>query len=395
MKQAFRESVQPAAKIRVRIAEAVPTVLVRGYDLGFDSGSPNAKHVPGFSQWELRCQDGRVRAREVGGARAMELGEPALVGTQAGFLTVQNKRYRESVRVFSQGSFCEAVNEVDLEKYLLGLVNGEFNSRWNEEAIGAQVVAARTYALYRMREMRKEHYDVDPNERDQVYDGSVGEDHRAARVVERTRGVILASADGRVPLKAFYHSSCGGRTELPQHVWGGGSFPGFRSVACPYCSIAPKFNWNTRITSDELVHAFRKGTRISGAQPNWPGLWMAILQKGELVGLDVDRREAPEFGNRVAAVRTTWVYSGRTYDLPISGARFREWFGATRLRSALFSILPQPPAAGRLAWKIEGRGNGHGVGMCQWGAKVMGDRGFRMASILRHYYPDAVLRKLW
>jgi stage II sporulation protein D len=377
------------SRIRVRVVEAASTVMVRGYDLRLAE-----RVVPGFSQWEVRCQDGRVRAKEAGGSRTFDLPEPAHIRTPAGFLTVQNRRYREDVHLYSQGSFCEAINAVDLEKYLTGLVNGEFNSRWAEEAIGAQVIAARTYALFRMTEMRKQHYDVDATERDQVYDGSVSEDHRATRAVERTRGLVLTTGDGRTPLKAFYHSSCGGRTELPSRVWGG-NFPGFKSVACPFCALAPKFNWDTRLKASEVVEAFRRGSRRGGPAPRWPGLWMAILQKGELVGVQADARSEPSAGERVSSLSTTWVYSGRTYDLPVSGARFREWLGATRLRSALFKVTPESAMAGGLAWRVEGRGNGHGVGMCQWGAKVMGDRGFKTASILQHYYPGAVLRKVW
>ena len=101
---------------------------------------------------------------------------PTTVETPAGFFQYKGRPYRETLRIHALPSGeCEVVNEVDLEKYLDGLVNSEFSSQWSEEAVAAQAIAARTYAFYQMREahMRPEaHYDVDSTTKDQVYDGS-------------------------------------------------------------------------------------------------------------------------------------------------------------------------------------------------------------------------------
>ena len=150
------------------------------------------------------------------------------------YSSVKGKPYREELRVYTAGSLCEVVNVVDLEKYLEGLVNAEFNSRWSEEAIGAQVVAARTYAVFQMRQAQAQaednsdaqHYDVDATTHDQVYDGSMKEDPRATRIVEKTRGLLLTvkTARGVEPLKAYYHSTCGGMTDCRIRVWGTSEF---------------------------------------------------------------------------------------------------------------------------------------------------------------------------
>ena len=194
------QTVLQSSRIRVRLTEGAPVARVHGYDLKFyqKSGSKTALSASRESDWELHCQDGRIRAERVGnsgqiGVQTLDLQEPVLVKSSSGFISYGGKPYREELQIHSAGSLCEVVNTVDLEKYLEGLVNAEFNSRWNEEAIGAQVVAARTYAFYQIRQARAEdlHYDVDASTSDQVYDGSIREDARAARVVGKTRGLVL------------------------------------------------------------------------------------------------------------------------------------------------------------------------------------------------------------
>ena len=94
-------------------------------------------------------------------------------------------------------------------------------------------------------------------------------------------------------------------------------------------------------------------------------------------------------------VSQVWVYfSGSSQPFPVSGPKFREIMGSAKFKSAAFQVHSEYGLGG-LSWHFTGRGNGHGVGMCQWGAKVMGERGYKTAAILHFYYPDATLRKLW
>ena len=97
---------------------------------------------------------------------------------------------------------------------------------------------------------------------------------------------------------------------------------------------------------------------------------------------------------RVSRLTTRWTDGKKIMELPVTGVQLREWLGPQRFRSASFALTEHKSGAGA-RWFFQGRGNGHGVGMCQWGAKVMGDKGYSMAAILKHYYPDAVLSKLW
>jgi stage II sporulation protein D len=400
-------------RIRVRLVEAAPKVEISGSRLKLsEPGKPvrllDSASDGSPSQWVFRCQDGRVRAVPVLGGQAIDLPDPVSVQATGAFVYFRGKPYREELQIHSVGSFCEVVNSVEVERYLVGVVNSEFNSKWNEDAIGAQIVAARTYALYQIKIARGEperRYDVDASVSDQVYDGPLREDLRAQRLVEKTRGMVLTVGNDwhPSPLKAYYHSTCGGMTELPENVWGNPSVGFRRPVKCPFCGGSPALNWQLELTSKDMLEAFRRaavsseGTRPDWAQ-SWPEEWRQIVGTKLLKGMRVG---AVDGEGRVSEMVTSWGYLDprtrrlATIDLKLAGARFREWLGPARLRSTSFRVLTQVFAHGQGSWRILGRGNGHGVGMCQWGAKTMGERGYKTASILKHYYPDAILRKLW
>ena len=310
----------------------------------------------------------------------------------------EGKPYREELRIYTAGSLCEVVNQVDIEKYLEGLVNAEFNSRWSEEAIGAQVVAARTYAVFQMRQAQtqgqaqtqSQHYDVDATTHDQVYDGSMKEDPRAARIVEKTRGLLLTvhTSHGVEPLKAYYHSTCGGVTELPEKVWGT-SNTGFRRVSCPFCAHSPLAHWSFDLTSTEIIDALKRAGRgDSTERAQWPKDWKRLLTTGKLRGVRIGGLDP---SGRVDQVILGFDLDRKPREWVMTGAKFRQWLGPARFKSTSFQLQ----LAGDRLWRFSGKGNGHGVGMCQWGAKTMGERGFKTADILKFYYPDAQLGKFW
>ena len=179
-----------------------------------------------------------------------------------------------------------------------------------------------------------------------------------------------------------------GATELPEQVWGNPS-PGFKhSVACPYCTVSPRYRWDLNVRESDLSAAILKGLEKRALPLGWYANARDMVRSGKLVDLWVKRRDERQ---RVSEVCMIWRYRDHLYELPLTGVLLREWLGATRLRSTRFQIQP---LAGRKEWKFAGQGNGHGVGMCQWGAKVMGEKGYRTAAILKYYYPDASLRKV-
>ncbi len=285
-------------------------------------------------------------------------------------------------------------------------MNAEVSSSWRPQAVDAQVIAARTYALYQIRQARfsGKHFDVESTVKDQVYHGADPEDYLSARSVNRTRGIILSAKAGKreSPIKAFYHSTCGGTTELPQTVWGQ-KYPGFaRRVRCHYCVSSPRYRWELSLTQSDLRRAFQEGSAREGSQKGWPAEWKRVILEGSPVEARVVRADAT---GRVSEVSTIWSHptsdgKAQRIELRVDGIRFRNWLGPGELRSTAFQIERQKPgrelaSGGSVAFRVSGRGNGHGVGLCQWGAKVMAEKGHSSDAILGFYYPDAILKKLW
>lgn len=395
------ESLRGQIRLRVRITDSTPSVKVRGFDLAIhdnDREGSRAQRGPAVvsdraAQWDFHCQYGRVRAHRDGARETLELREPVSIDTPAGFLSFNGKPYREGIRIFSAGSFCEVINVLDIEKYLDGLVNAEFSAKWTEAAVEAQVIAARTYAVYQAMHARKSalaHFDLDSTIADQVYDGAIREDFRASRAVQRTRGQILTAQrdDGTIqPIKAFYHSTCGGHTDLPENVWGS-AYAGFKHAAtCPFCTKSPLYSWQNELTVAEMTAKLKHGFQIAEARTGWGKRALLGAQSGHLVDLKVTKFD---LSGRVKEVLTVWSDGAQVSSLALTGNQFREWVGASRLKSTQFQIWPLGDR-----FRLSGRGFGHGVGMCQWGAKVMGERGFNLAAILKQYYPDAGLKQYW
>jgi stage II sporulation protein D len=415
-----------APKVRVRIIDSARTVLFRGFDLHFQSvnredfkiqqasalrslaSRPSlSARSDRLSQWRVSCPNaGVVEAEQMGNGkyplRTVYFAGPIRAESPSGFVTVQNRPYREELVVHSistkRGWECEVVNQVDVENYLDGLVNAEFSAAWNREAIDAQVVAARTYAYYQIKLSAKRvgsHFDLDSTIKDQVYDGSTREDYRSRLSAIRTRGMILkASANDEWPIKAYYHSTCGGATELPEVVWGT-PMKGFRRrVVCPYCRNSPSFIWDVPLGAKEIALQIWKGAHELAAGDRekirtWPESWEHELRESTLSDLRVTSQNV---SGRAEIVTSRWKNAqGKEYVLSMPGTLFRSWLGPSRLKSTVFQVL----AAGKDQWVLRGRGFGHGVGLCQWGAKALGENGKKAREILKFYYPDTVLARAW
>lgn len=380
----------------MRLAERLASGSLRGLDLRIYQGRRLATQLGERTEWKFDCMGGRIRIQRRGAVAPLELASPVTFESPSGFFHFQSRPYRDSLTVIARGSTCEAINETGLEEYLDGLVNAEFSAKWSEEAIAAQVIAARTYALHQIRKAKfnsSSRFDVDATIRDQVYDGSIKEDYRSSRSVDRTRGWILTAEDGSLkPVKAFYHSTCGGRTELPESVWGS-RMAGFQNrVRCVFCGASPTFRWKADFSSQQITEALLRSAQAEGAPKRWNRRWKEILENGVLMNLTAIGRDSD---GRAVEVRASVALGREHFEFPVAANTFRLWIGSTTVRSTAFSVKQEKSQFGARAWSIVGRGHGHGVGMCQWGAKAMGERGYKVGEILKFYYPDTGLAKAW
>jgi stage II sporulation protein D len=277
-------------------------------------------------------------------------------------LLVNGKGYRGSVEITTSGQGLLIVNELLLEDYLVGLINCEISSQWPMEAIKAQAVIARSYAIFQKEARSNSPYHLESSVMDQVYEGCDIEDSRAARGVMETAGEVL-TYNGKV-IQAFYHSNCGGHTEASENVWGA-SLPYLRGVDCKYCLAAPSAKWEQSIPLGKLESLLKASgyqatglKEIRGGQRN---------RSGRLNDLDL-----------VTA-------SGK---VTIPAVAFRKAIGYTVIKGTNFEIRMAGDDA-----LFSGAGYGHGVGLCQWGAKKRAGDGFNYREILSYYYPGVRVEK--
>jgi stage II sporulation protein D len=283
-------------------------------------------------------------------------------GSDLSALRYQAGIYRGDLVVHLTGGKLSVVNEIPIEDYLIGTLPGEMSPGWELDALRAQAVAARTYALYMVAHPKSPFYDIERTIRDQVYTGAQPETNKVLDAVRTTEGELLRK-DGKL-VKIFFHARCGGYTESPSVVWKMPSNASHKRVECPYCRQHP-YQWTATISRDEIRSALNLSSSAFRLTPG------ARLPTGRLVG-----------------IRVAMGTKRREVSREITSDELRGLIGYTRLKSAQFDWEPSPKG-----FLFRGVGNGHGVGMCQWGAQYFARQGKSYREILAHYYPNHTIAK--
>lgn len=340
--------------VRVALMKGAENVKLEGDDVlaTNEKGEPVRESFPIYV---IRSKDGLT-------ANGKTLRMLAL--SSSTYVLVNGKRYRGIVEISPMGKGLLVVNQLPLEDYLVGLINCEISSQWPIEAIKAQAVIARSYAVYQREARKGAPYQLESSVMDQVYEGCDIEDSRAARGVKETAGEVL-TYDGKV-IQAFYHSSCGGHTEASKNVWGS-SLPYLQGVECSYCLTAPSTKWEITLSLKKLESLLKN----SGYQ---------------IVGL---REIKTGQRNRSGRLTDLTLLSAKGA-LPISAVNFRKAIGYMVIKSTSFEVRANGDAI-----TFTGKGYGHGVGLCQWGARQRAMDGFDYQEILSYYYPGTKLLKLY
>lgn len=259
------------------------------------------------------------------------------------------------------------VVKLPMETYLAGVIGNEMSRRWPIEALKAQSVAARSYALYRMEEAKKEgrSFDVVSTQGDQVFRKRDTQDSYLTSIVDKTRGEVLWK-NGRV-VEAFYSSTCGGKLRSAKEAGlsDDSPIPGLRSDS--YCKRSPFRSWMVVTTLEDLADRFQKN-----------GLPVKDLQSVRIKDKD---RSGYVKSIEVADLSKSWK---------LSGDKFRSIMGSMRLKSLLFNVEKSEDEI-----HLVGRGFGHGVGMCQYGAERMATQGKKYRTILSKYYPGIAIAKIY
>lgn len=269
-----------------------------------------------------------------------------------GYVWIGDRWYRGKTRLVREGGSIRAINHVDLEEYLYSVVGGEMVASWPLEALKAQAVAARSYALHKRSLAANRLFDLDGTTTSQVYKGLASEASSTHQAVGSTAGQVMTYNGGVI--LAVFHSSSGGHTENVEDVWSK-PLPYLRGVV-DYDQQSPVFQWTKTISASELGRlAGNIGTVKSVTAER-------LTPRGRVVSLKL-------VGDRGTK--------------SLTGKEFRQLL---QLRSSLFTITPVDNY-----FYLVGRGFGHGVGMSQWGAHYLAQQGINYQSILGHYYQGTKL----
>jgi stage II sporulation protein D len=296
-----------------------------------------------------------------------QVGQVWVEPTSGGYTFIGDRWYRGRTLLVPTAKGIAAINYVDLEQYLYSVLGGEMNGNWPPEALKAQAVAARSYALYQRDRARNRIFDVGDTAAWQVYDGVMDESTGTQAAVNATQGQVLTYS-GQI-IEAVFHSSAGGCTENVEDVWTQ-SLPYLRSVP-DYDRSSPVFQWSRTFSPTELKK------HIGGV--------------GNILSLQ------PEKTTRCGRVLTMQVIGDAGKRL-MNGDSLRAALG---LKSTLFEVIPQgvsslskSKSSLPVAFQINGRGFGHGLGMSQWGAYALAQQGANYQQILAHYYRNTTLAKI-
>jgi stage II sporulation protein D len=258
------------------------------------------------------------------------------------------------------------INEIGLEDYLAGILPEEVNPGWPIESLKAQAVVSRTYALKNLRKHEKDGFDLCTETHCQVYGGVESEKKTTTEAVEQTRSEVLTFKGDLV--QALFHACCGGYTEDPVNVW-------IWSAATPsylkgrrdkFCKDSPHAFWKNRIEGEFISQRLNKA------------------------GFDVGKIESIRISGRDRSGRAELLKIKHSYGtLSIMASKFRLAVDPWLIKSTLFDKIVRYGST----FEFRGSGWGHGVGMCQWGAKVMSDKKYTYKEILKFYYPGTEVEK--
>ena len=326
---------------------------------------PGAKAKP--LEWK-----GELTLRPLeGGLKLADLrlkSETRLVPHEGARIRVGANLYRGALILrLDPGQTLTIVEEASIEEYLEGVLPHEMDPNWPLEALKAQAVVARTFTYANMGKFRKDGFDLTADTRSQVYKGlsAVNENVRAA--VRQTRGEVLGW-NGKL-LRVYYHACCGGATTDAGAAWGGTEeIPRpLKGVRDPWCAASPHMKWIAYFAWADLTAAISERRMLNGP----------------LKSLRIGARDAAGY------VRTFLVRGGGE-SVVVKAAELRGSLGAGEMKSVRIRSVNML----RKGVEFIGGGSGHGVGLCQWGARLQAEKGRNYDQILRFYFPGSELSEV-
>lgn len=273
------------------------------------------------------------------------------------FLTIDNA-YRGYISFRILNNNIHVVNHVELEDYLKGVVPKELSASYPLDALKAQAICSRSFAIKNINKLKKNGYNLDDTTRCQVYKGKTAEEERSNKAVDETKGQV-AFYNNQIA-NTIFGASSGGITANASEVWGGNATNYLSSFEDPYSKT---YKWDHKVSKDDINNILIKNK----------------INIGKFLNLNVTEKD---ISGRIKMIEII----GTEKTEKISGNAFRNILGNTKLKSTLFDIKDEDDDL-----IFQGRGYGHGVGMSQYGAVEMAKQGKNYTDIITFYFPGVTL----
>jgi len=319
-------------------------------------------------------------------------------------MAIGRRSYLGALEIRLGDAGLEVLNEVKREDYIAGVLGGESVRAFPLGALKAQAVAARTYALSQMGH-RSGGVDVVDTIADQVYVGTRPDWPELRQAVEETAGVIATYHDR--PIVAYFSADCGGETRTNAAAGlGKGELPYLRAVVdAPaggpdYCSASPRHTWSLTLKSGDILPKVnaKAGAHMASIDSI---RFNRVYSDGRVGEVEIDGKAAEKASTAPAALQPDEAAIGKgegdvaplqpsaeapsppaSVRITLTGFDFRRAVGTNVLKSQIMTVSPSADGS----WTFSGKGYGHGVGLCQWGACGMARAGIGYDAILKHYY---------
>lgn len=279
------------------------------------------------------------------------------------YIVINSQKYRGKFKIINTDSNLRMIEFVDIERYLWGVLGPEMGMSWPIEALKAQAVAARTYTLASLN--RKAEYDMTNTTNDQVYTGFENISPQIISAVNETRGEVLTYKDK--VFFAYYHANSGGHTTTPSGAWNSDIIPPLRGVKDPYYKNSKHSKWITYISNDDILNFI-----------NSKGYNAFKIKDITIYSKDRSGR----------AIKLSFKTDRGNVKLEVKD--LRNYIGTSDIKSTFITSIQKMKSG----FKVYGKGWGHGVGLCQEGAREMADRGFNYKKILQFYYPGSKIKDM-
>ncbi len=310
-------------------------------------------------------------------------------------VNVNGAPYRGYIILTNKNGLIQVVNEVDIEEYLYSVIGKEMSPSWHIEALKAQAICARTYAINNWNKYASKGFNLCATQMSQVYPGIVSETESTVRAVEETKGQIV-KYNGNIA-QTFFYSSSGGKTADVKYVWGS-SFPYLVSVDDSYEDAREASSaWSVTFTKNDIM---KKLTNAGVDVGNVKKVYVDSADNGTVYKVVIEgdkgdyvlknERTRTFFGVKSQYYTINGAGSSDNADLVTLSNGLNE-FSKTNASNIINLLSEDNMPKESDTFTFNGRGWGHRIGMSQYGAKKMAEAGFSADKILMHYFPGTTV----